>query len=107
VIRSGLLVVAVWAVIGAPTLCTVGVLAHECRCDVECVCDHESECEADPCGEVLLRKDDNVYSAVVTKPAATVQFSASAECSRSMRIPFPDRAPPLGVPRASDLPLLI
>jgi hypothetical protein len=66
------LVVAVWAVIGAHTLCTVGVLAHECRCDVECVCDHESECEADPCGEVLLRKDDNVYSAVVTKPAATV-----------------------------------
>ena len=57
--RILLLLVAVWAVIGAPALCSVGAVAHACACEEEPACDHECDCDADPCSELVFRKDES------------------------------------------------
>jgi hypothetical protein len=108
-IRVALLVCALWAIIAAPVLCTAGVLAHECECDEVCICDHESECEADPCSELLLRKDESGTDVEVPALAAARLVASDPESGDRMAAPpcpHPDRAPPLGVPHPSDLPLL-
>lgn len=57
------LVAAGWALIGMPALCTGGILAHPCACphsqDSDHPeregCGHETDCESDPCGTVVVR----------------------------------------------------
>lgn len=113
-IRSAWLIVALWAIITAPVLCTAGVLAHECQCSDGEVCEHEADCEVDPCSEQILRRDgpqdgsagDSDYDALVQVPTFATIVARSDSFDRARSGP-PDPTPPLGVPHASDLPLLI
>ncbi|MBZ0270048.1 hypothetical protein K8I85_18000 [bacterium] len=57
-IRLALVLTALWAVTFAPALCATGVLAHECPCADERACEHESDCDTDPCSDLLLRRDE-------------------------------------------------
>ena len=68
--NNGILILSLWALLLAPVLCGVGVLAHYCVCDDSRECSHELSCSTDPC-EVLavgLRSDDTHQDIV----AATV-----------------------------------
>jgi len=64
--RSFILVAAGWAFIGMPALCTGGILTHPCDCrhsqeadhGEKGGCGHETECESDPCGVVVIRPQD-------------------------------------------------
>lgn len=114
--RSALLIVALWAIIAAPVLCEAGVLAHPGECadgEVE-ACDHEADCDLDPCSEQILRKDESSEGPTVDAgPVAPAQHPAGPaavalfdDSGGSQNAPS-DFTPPLGVPHASDLPLLI
>jgi hypothetical protein len=112
--RPALVILALWASVAAPVLCTAGVLAHECECASGVVCEHETDCERDPCSEQLYRKDGSsgasVDGAAHDAPAACpvsagiVARSAAAGPAIPSR---PDLAPPPDVRHESDLPLLI
>ena len=108
--RALLPLLVLWAVVGAPTLCAAGVLAHDCECETATVCDHESECERDPCSEQMFRHDEGDQdfdsSSVANLPASTPALGSSEQ--RAWPRPPPiDRGPPLGLLYTSDLPLLI
>jgi hypothetical protein len=53
------------ALLGAPTLCTAGLLAHVCACEGEPAgCGHEDDCKDDVCDDDLLiapREDGGAY----------------------------------------------
>lgn len=48
-IRTCIVVVAIWTLLGAPVLCGLGVLVHLCADDLANDCHHELSCETDPC----------------------------------------------------------
>jgi hypothetical protein len=114
VIRVGSLIVALWAIVAAPALCTAGVLAHECACAEGALCDHETDCEEDPCSPQALRRDDlrdeSLAHAVVATSASCPALPAilqPCDAAPRVRTSRPHRTPSPGVPHASDLPLLI
>jgi hypothetical protein len=107
--------IALWAIMSAPALCTAGVLAHACPCDdgnAE-ACDHEADCDMDPCSEQALRKDETQNGL-----APDAGYDVLANCPVTLGVVSLVKrqdpngptschpAPPLGVPHASDLPLL-
>ena len=114
-VRPSLLIIALWAIIAAPALCTAGVLAHACPCDdghAE-ACDHEADCDLDPCSDQTLRKDegqnslgpDAGHDVLANCPVAPDVVSIHER--HDLNEPTSCRpAPPLGVLHASDLPLL-
>jgi hypothetical protein len=55
IIRNGIAALAFWALLLAPFLCGLGVLAHSCICDDSAECRHELDCSADPCQILALR----------------------------------------------------
>lgn len=107
-IRLALVLAALWAVVAAPALCATGVLAHECPCADERACEHESDCDTDPCNELLPRRDD-------TRPSVDASFQLLADAwlppaftlpagrvaSGPPRLPAPPRLRP-----AAEFPLL-
>lgn len=108
-IRLALVLMAVWAVVAAPALCATGVLAHECPCEDERACEHESDCDTDPCNDLLLRRDD-------TQPSVDPSFDALADAwlppasvlPAGRLLPGPPRPPaPPRLRPAAEFPLLI
>ena len=69
--------IGVWALLLMPALCVGGVLIHPCDCThsgdedhpEKGGCGHESQCAADPCGDV------------VTRPSETQDISIAIEAS--------------------------
>jgi hypothetical protein len=55
---SALFLVA-WALVVVPALCVAGVLAHGCACEDEVACAHETDCDVDPCSELVARTDES------------------------------------------------
>ena len=55
IIRNGIAVLAFWALLLAPFLCGLGVLAHSCICGDSTECRHELDCSSDPC-QILARR---------------------------------------------------
>ncbi len=101
---------ALWTLILAPALCTAGVLAHLCPCEDEVACEHESECGADPCGELAVRQPDgDLHADLVTAQASLPAAHGWLEPSP----PQTAGTPPWSAPRAAlpyppgDLPLRI
>ncbi|MCK9996467.1 MAG: hypothetical protein KAH56_09370 [Candidatus Krumholzibacteria bacterium] len=58
IIRNGIAALAFWALLLAPFLCGLGVLAHSCICEDSTECRHELDCFADPCRILALRATD-------------------------------------------------
>ena len=108
-IRLGMLLIAVWTIVASPLLCEAGVFAHECHCEADCLCDDELECEEDPCGDPFLRKgesrDDSSPGSTALSPLPNRSSWLAPDRTGAPRA-TPDRAPPLGSPHPSDLPLL-
>lgn len=52
-IRTVVLIIAVWTIVGAPSLCQAGLLLHGCH---DSVCSHETSCDSDPCGKNVLKE---------------------------------------------------
>jgi hypothetical protein len=52
--------VVAWALVAVPALCVAGILAHGCACEDEVACAHETDCEVDPCSELVARTDESV-----------------------------------------------
>jgi hypothetical protein len=108
VFRPALLIVGLWAIMAAPALCAAGVLAHECPCEDSAVCDHESECDADPCSDQILRRDlssDELFdSAGLGTWARSPAIIRPLEAPRRAAPPRPGPTPPPGVRHASDRP---
>jgi len=107
--RFLLLFVALWAVLLAPTLCTAGVLVHACECEDEAVCDHESDCDTDPCPELMLRRDDTHEELFVDSSFGLLSQEhvlPALPLSIDLEFAAMARHVPLGRPHASDLPLL-
>jgi len=55
IIRNGIAALAFWALLLAPFLCGLGVLAHSCVCEDSTECRHELDCSTDPCRVLALR----------------------------------------------------
>ena len=55
IIRNGIAALAFWALLLAPFLCGLGVLAHSCICEDSTECHHEMQCSTDPCHILALR----------------------------------------------------
>ena len=67
---SASLAVSVWALVVLPVACQAGGLVHfcsdacaascgcDCDCDDGCACKHESDCDSDPCGSIVIRPED-------------------------------------------------
>jgi len=55
IIRNGIAALAFWALLLAPFLCGLGLLAHSCICEESTECRHELECSTDPCQILALR----------------------------------------------------
>ena len=111
-IRFAMLVTALWAIVAAPALCAAGVLEHECRCDDGVACDHESDCDVDPCTELILRRDlagDGPLTSAPSLAAAefppVIREIAAPVCTGGPRSRL-RTAPAGGVPHPSDHPLL-
>ena len=56
-------VIALWAFVAMPALCTVGVVEHACSCCPDSHVGHESQCESDPCSQLVVREDDAANAA--------------------------------------------
>ena len=54
----GIAALAFWALLLAPFLCGLGVLAHSCICEDFTECHHELDCSTDPCQILALRTTD-------------------------------------------------
>ena len=75
------LLVVLWAVIAAPTLCLSGMLVHECECGSAQACAHEGDCASDPCGELTVRTH---RSTVVGSDEATMATHVASAPSDSL-----------------------
>ncbi|MEE8170201.1 MAG: hypothetical protein V3T70_06605 [Phycisphaerae bacterium] len=101
-----------WAMLGVPSLCLSGELAHACEHDsAPMECQHEQTCAGDPCEDVVIRGARTgelelaaaavMVSAhnVVPPPAreGVASLALSIESPPGVNLPFP----------TSDVPLLI
>jgi len=77
------ILIAVWTLLAAPSLCQTGVLLHDCYGST---CGHEASCDADPCSETIIKVS-------VSRPSYLVQTAAIA--------PVVDLAPPVDVSLAA------
>lgn len=50
--RIASILIAVWTLLAAPSLCQTGVLLHDCYGST---CGHEESCDADPCSETIIK----------------------------------------------------
>jgi len=90
-IRIASIVIAVWTLLAAPSLCQTGVLLHDCHGST---CGHEATCDADPCSETAIKANTSgsgfVMQAVTivlavefappVDPAAAATSNAQTEC---------------------------
>jgi hypothetical protein len=112
VFRLGILLIACWALLGVPTLCSAGVLLHECECAEGAQCGHETDCSSDPCATIIsayrssqLPPQHQLFVALadpILLSANTGAISLSGQHSiycalERVNIPYPH----------SDLPLLL
>jgi len=51
-IRFASILIAVWTLLAAPSLCQTGVLLHDCYGST---CGHEATCDSDPCSETVIK----------------------------------------------------
>jgi len=113
IIRNGIAVLAFWALLLAPFLCGLGVLAHSCICGDSTECRHELDCSSDPC-QILARrttdqdgKQGNLLDQVeqFNPPALVDGFAAQVETGPDLISESTDILPSMIVFEAS-LPLL-
>ena len=52
------ILIAVWTLLAAPSLCQAGVLLHDCYGST---CGHEATCDSDPCSETVIRASSSGY----------------------------------------------
>lgn len=50
-LRSTVVVLALWTLFLVPILCLGGMLIHACACSTEESCAHEDHCATDPCAD--------------------------------------------------------
>ena len=103
-IRTGIVVIATWTLLGAPVLCGLGVLVHLCAEDLGSDCHHELSCEADPCQvltdgvTVQIGRESDDGPARVPAVALVVQLDglpvvpACRTCPSSVLLPDPPSA---------------
>lgn len=124
-------IVASWALLALPLICTGGYLTHACECVVEteadcCTdacgcgegadesCNHETECGQDPCGADVITRHDDASTAMSQALAQSVVLVATVQAETLGLSPDATVSPPrrhaagkqLPFPE-SDLPLLI
>jgi hypothetical protein len=66
--RNTLLLILVTLILGAPVLCTAGVLLHPCDCGEAISCAHEDACVEDPCSEIVISGTGVVLDAPPADP---------------------------------------
>ena len=76
-IRNGIAALAFWALLLAPFLCGLGVLAHSCICDDSTECRHELDCSSDPC-QILALRSTHQDGKQGHSPDEVEQFTPSA-----------------------------
>lgn len=98
--------VAVWALLVMPALCTAGFIEHPCDCGNTTGCTHEADCGGDPCSIVTLRHDNGAAKGtdlvptlalfVLLPPASAVTLSVQGahktetyEPPLRARLPYP------------------
>lgn len=77
IIRNGIATLAFWALILAPFLCGLGVLAHSCICEDPTECRHELDCSSDPC-QILALRATNQDGKQENSPDEIEQFNPPA-----------------------------
>jgi hypothetical protein len=108
-VRGATILIATWALMVMPALCTAGVILHACDCGTESDCDHEAGCSSDPCENITVR---NSRPAPIATPVPT-SFSACLPADlpalvQALRTDAPNPLPRQNLPYPpSDLPLLI
>ncbi|MFQ5412716.1 MAG: hypothetical protein ACE5EC_10480 [Phycisphaerae bacterium] len=111
--RIGTILIAVWALLLMPALCTAGVLLHACECGAETGCSHETDCSDDPCGTLVTsgrtqRMLVEFMPATLPSPVCCASSDdpdhASDQFRMEERQPLP--CPHLPFPM-SDIPLLV
>lgn len=71
--RALFILLTVWALVAAPTLCSGGVLAHHCDEPAEADHEsHESDCSVDPCNQDPIRQNDDDAALTAHKPLPVV-----------------------------------
>ncbi len=76
-IRNGIAALAFWALLLAPFLCGLGVLAHSCICGDSPECRHELDCSSDPC-QILARRTTDQDSKQGNSPDEVEPFNPPA-----------------------------
>ena len=109
--RNGIIIVALWTLLGAPVLCGLGVLAHLCADDQGDDCRHEVSCLDDPCQVLVVgatSKSDRdgpdgplVQVAVLPTPTVAPDPALASLASDTDRL-----AAPALLPGTGSLPLL-
>jgi hypothetical protein len=97
-IHAAALSIAMWTFVAMPALCVAGAVEHACNCGLDSHCEHESQCESDPCSQVVVRKDDAPSPATHPAPAYFVVLPADVEAATPSAVVNPC------APRCSDQP---
>jgi hypothetical protein len=110
-IRSGIVGIAFWTLLGAPVLCGLGVLVHLCADDLGADCHHELACVDDPCQVLIVgvtfqpgRPDDGPEVPTDVLPVAQFAVTPTPVPAAWAESPAPRLSRPLADIRS--LPLL-
>lgn len=77
--KNGMMMLALWALLLAPILCGVGLLAHYCVCDDSSACSHELSCTTDPCQVIAVgQRSDDLHHDTLAAAAVTSALVAMA-----------------------------
>ena len=99
--RQTLLLILVALILGAPVLCTAGVLLHPCDCGEAISCAHEDACVEDPCADMVIAGIGLVLSVppvdlgIRIHPPVCIAAGIAPEPPRRSNLPCPVSALPL------------
>ena len=103
--------VALWALVMLPTLCTADIMGHPCDCGMSAECKHEPGCSTDPCNRLTASREQRSDDLTVLVPytvsrASFISTPKAFPCKSSLGIDELFGRKHLSCHR-SDVPLLI
>lgn len=79
-IRIASILIAVWTLLAAPSLCQTGILLHDCYGST---CGHEATCDSDPCSETIIKASVSRLTSIVQTAvlAPVIEFAPPVDAS--------------------------